>query len=270
MKDIRFISRADDLGSSHSANAAIEKVANAGFIKNISIMACGPAVEAAAERLTHRKDICFGMHTTLNAEWDRAKWGPVLPPKKCRGLVDGDGHFLAHPSMFVHTKPDVDVIMREVSAQLERLHKLGFQIRYIDSHMFPELYVEGLDEAMAEFAAKKGLLDHMYYYPLPPWGLSLHDPMDTISLPDGQYFSVSHPSLDTEEMRMTGNNRTSGTVVAASRAKETALLSDPQICSALQEAGVQGIRYDEAHYDRRLTPAELMQRRYISSDKQCQ
>lgn len=270
MKRIRFISRADDLGSSHSANAAIEKVVNAGFIKNVSIMACGPAVEAAAERLAHRKDICFGMHTTLNAEWDRVKWGPVLSLDEHSGLTDSSGDFLSHPSMFVQTKPDVDVIMREVSAQLERLHKLGFPVRYIDSHMFPELYVDGLDEAIAEFAAKKGLLDHMYYYRLPPWGLSLHNPMDTTQLPDGQYFSVSHPSLDTEEMRMTGNSRTSGAVVAASRAKETVLLSDPKICGALQEAGVQSIRYDEADYGRRLTPAELMQRRSVSSNKKCQ
>lgn len=257
MKSIRFISRADDLGSSHSANAAIEKVVNAGFIKNVSVMACGPTVEAAAELLAHRKDICFGMHATLNAEWDNVKWNPILPPEKCRGLVDNGGHFLARPSMFTQTKPEVNAIMHEVAAQLEQLHKLRFPIRYIDSHMFPEMYVDGLDEAMAEFAAKKGLLDHMYYYRLPPWGLSLHNPMDTIQLPDGQYFSVSHPSLDTEEMRMTGNSSVSGATVAASRARETALLSNSRICRKLQEAGVQGIRYDEACYDRRLTVDDM-------------
>jgi predicted glycoside hydrolase/deacetylase ChbG (UPF0249 family) len=73
MKNIRFITRADDLGGSYSANQAIEQVIDAGFIKNVSIMACGPAVEDAARRLAHRKDVCFGMHTTLNAEWDRVK-----------------------------------------------------------------------------------------------------------------------------------------------------------------------------------------------------
>jgi hypothetical protein len=36
-------------------------------------MACGPAIEEAAELLAHRKDVCFGMHTTLNAEWDKVK-----------------------------------------------------------------------------------------------------------------------------------------------------------------------------------------------------
>lgn len=257
MKSIRFISRADDLGSSHSANLAIEKVINTGFIKNVSVMACGPAIEAAASLLAHRTDICFGMHTTLNAEWDNVKWGPVLPLGKHSGLVDESGHFLAHPSQFIQTKPPVEIIMQEVAAQLERLHKLGFPIRYIDSHMFPEMYVEGLDEAMEEFAKKKGLLDHMYYYRLPPWGLSLGHPGDMTRLPDGQYFSVSHPSLDTEEMCMTGNASVSGAAVAASRARETALLSDKELCCRLQEAGVQGILYDEACFNQRLTVADM-------------
>lgn len=257
MKNIQFISRADDLGSSHSANLAIEKVINTGFIKNVSVMACGPAVEVAASLLAHRTDICFGMHTTLNAEWDNVKWCPVLPLDKRSGLVDENGYFLANPALFTRTKPPVEVIMQEVTAQLERLHKLGFPIRYIDSHMFPEMYVEGLDEAMEEFAAKKGLLDHMYYYRLPPWGLGLGHPEDMTRLPDGQYFSVSHPSLDTEEMRMTGNASVSGAEVAASRARETALLSDKELCCRLRDAGIQGIRYDEACFDQRLTVADM-------------
>ena len=100
MQNIRFITRADDLGSSYSANQAIEQVVDAGFIKNVSIMACAPAIEDAAQRLAHRKDVCFGMHTTLNAEWDRVKWGPVLPSEQCKGLVDQNGCFLPHPTMF--------------------------------------------------------------------------------------------------------------------------------------------------------------------------
>lgn len=258
MKNIRFISRADDLGSSHSANIAIERVINSGFIKNVSVMACGPMVEDAAALLAHRKDICFGMHTTLNAEWDLVKWGPLLPLDEGSGLVDEHGHFLSDPSAFTQTKPPVEIIMQEVSAQLERLHKLGFPIRYIDSHMFPEMYVEGLDQAMEEFAAKKGLLDHMYFYHLPPSGLSISEFDSLTQLPNGQYFMVSHPSLDTEEMRMTGNASVRGRDVAASRARETALLGDAEICRKLLTSGVQGIRYDEAQFDQRLTTADMI------------
>ena len=257
MKNIRFISRSDDLGSSHSANLAIEKVVNAGFIKNVSVMACGPTVEEAASLLAHRREICFGMHTTLNAEWDQVKWGPVLELDGHSGLIDNNGFFLAHPSMFTQTKPPVEVIMREVSAQLDRLHRLGFPIRYIDSHMFPEMYVEGLDEAMEAFSKQKGLIDHMYYYQLPHWGVNLCNAKEIDQLSSGQYFGVSHPSLNTREMCMTGNASVRGEDIATFRARETALLSDAQFLQKLEQAGVQGIRYDEAHFVQRLTATDL-------------
>ena len=256
MKNIRFITRADDLGSSYSANQAIEQVIDAGFIKNVSIMACGPSIEDAAQRLAHRKDVCFGMHTSLNAEWELVKWGPVLPPEKCKGLVDENGYFLPHPAMFEETNPSVEVIMREVDAQLERLHKLGFSISYIDSHMFPERHVEGLSDALGDFAKRKGLLDHMYYYRLPPTGLTLCNVKNTDQLPEGQYLAISHPSLDTQEMRMTGNASESGAHVAAIRAKETKLLTDKAYIDSL---GIQSIRYTEASFDKRLTVTELIQ-----------
>ena len=257
MKNIRFITRSDDVGSSHSANLAISRVLDAGFIKNASLMACGPAIESAAELLAHRKDVCFGMHTTLNAEWDKVKWKPLLPIEKCSGLIDGDGCFLAHPTMFLQTKPPVEIIMQEVDAQLERLHKLGFSVCYIDSHMFPERYVEGLHEAMGDFAKRKGLIDHMYFYNLPPWGLTLCKVTEIDLLPDGQYLGISHPSLDTEEMRLTGNASVCGASVAATRAKETALLSDRNFCRSLEALGMQSIRYDEAAFEKRLTLNEL-------------
>lgn len=280
----QLIARADDLGSSNSANQAIERVVGAGIIRNVSVMACGPFVESAAEMLACRKDICFGMHTTLNAEWDRVKWGPVgspyagmeqgnllagkgresLPARvgQVNPLVDENGYFLPDPSLFLQTKPTVEQIMREVEAQLERLHKLGFDIRYIDSHMFSEACVPGMDEAMEEFARKKGLVDHMYFYHLLPNMRRLLEHAGDMAawlgaVPDGQYFIVVHPSLDTEEMRRTGNAGVSGTDVARSRARETKIFSSPELCMALETAGFESIRYDEATCERRMTVAEL-------------
>ncbi|MFK4165475.1 ChbG/HpnK family deacetylase [Paenibacillus lautus] len=60
----RIITRADDYASSRSANAAIARTVEAGFIKNVSIMAPGPYLAEAAQLLAHRKDICFGFHMT--------------------------------------------------------------------------------------------------------------------------------------------------------------------------------------------------------------
>lgn len=214
-------------------------------------MAPGPDLEHAAELLAGRKNICFGMHTTLNAEWDKVKWKPILPLGKESGLVDENGFFLADPKMFEQTKPHVETIIKELDAQLERLNKLGFDIKYIDSHMFPEMFVEGLDASIEEFAKKKGLADHMYYYVLPPGFAELQkDPSSAVSffrkLPGGQYFIVAHPSLDTEEMRQTGNSQYSGVDIAKGRAAETKIFSTKALRFMLMLAGCGSVRYDEA------------------------
>lgn len=179
--------------------------------------------------------------------------------------MDENGAFLADPSLFQKTMPQVETIMREVAAQLDYLTKLGFDIRYLDSHMFPEMYVKGMDEAMKEFAREKGLVDHMYFYRLPEglsdMGNNADDPASIMKmlekLPGGQYFFVTHPSLDTEEMRMTGNRSISGTEVAKSRARETALFSDPQVCERLRRIGCGSVRYDEAVPGKRKTVEEI-------------
>ena len=71
--------RADDAGSCESANLAIAEAIDAGIVKNVSVMACGPALEHAVSLLKERRDIDIGLHVTLNAEWVKAKWPPVLP-----------------------------------------------------------------------------------------------------------------------------------------------------------------------------------------------
>ena len=124
-------------------------------------------------------------------------------------FVDENGAFLPHPSLFRQTKPSVELIMWEVTAQLERLRTLGFAIRYIDSHMFSELYVDGLDEALEDFAKRNGLLDHMYYYHFLPYGRDLSQFGHQAEFPDGQYFMLIHPAEDSEEMRLTGRLGTS-------------------------------------------------------------
>jgi hypothetical protein len=251
MARVDFIARADDLGNCESTNIAIDSVTRAGFIKNVSVMAPGPAVSHAAELFSNRKDVCFGMHTTLNAEWDNLKWKPILSHDKNCGFIDENGFFLASPAMFAETKPRVEVVMKEVDAQLERLHAFGFDIKYIDSHMLPEIFIEGLDESMEEFARKKGLLDHMYYYALPPGIKQLQeDPSRFIqfflTLPGGQYFIVAHPSLDTEEVRRMGNDNEDGENVAKSRAAETKIFSNKTLRRSLRLIGCSGVRYDEA------------------------
>lgn len=264
MKDVRFVTRADDAGSSHSANLAIARVIRAGFIKNVSVMAPGAYVEEAAAFFAGNKKVCFGMHATLNAEWDRIKWGPVGSCKKDCGLLDERGMFLPDPKLFEQTRPDIEVILSEYDAQLDKLTKAGFPIRYVDSHMIPELWVPGLDEAVEGWAGKKGLLYHMYYYALPPgWERIAKDGSQLVpvlkEMPSGQYFYLAHPALYSEEMLLTGNGGISGEEVAKARDEEARMLSKRPMKWFMRYLGIRPVRYDTAIPGARRKPEELKQ-----------
>lgn len=264
MKDVRFITRADDAGSSHSANRAIASVLRAGFIKNVSIMAPCEFVDEAAELFADKKGICFGMHTTLNAEWDRVKWGPVCAGLENSGLVDVKGMFLPDPKLFMQSTPSIDDILKELDAQLDKLAQAGFDIRYVDSHMLPEMWIPELEDAMDAWAERKGLLYHMYYYALPPgWERVTKEPKQLLpvlrELLSGQYFYLIHPAVYGKEMLLTGNSEISGEQVAKARDAEARMFSMKSMKWLMQLLSIRPIRYDEAKPGRRLCPQELTQ-----------
>jgi len=255
MSKKKLLLRADDLGSSHSANLAIAQAVQNGLIKNVSVMAVGPDLDDAARLLANNDTLCFGMHATLNAEWDKVKWKPLTKITKESGLVDDQGYFLNDPRLFIETKPRLDVILAEFEAQLNLLTQKGFKIRYVDSHMFPEASIEGLSEALSAWIKQKGLIDHVFYYGNPHWqpitGITaIADILQNLSA--GQHFMVVHPSLDTDEMRLTGNQNVSGIVVALARDTETQVMSDKGLPQLFKELDVETIRYDQAEPGERI------------------
>ncbi len=241
--------RADDLGSSHSANLAITRAVGKGLIKNVSVMAVGPALDEAATLLSKSDHLCFGMHATLNAEWDKVKWKPVTSLTQDSGLIDQQGYFLSDPSCFIESKPSLDLILKEFDAQLVLLISKGFKIRYVDSHMLPEAVIEGLDSAMAQWIKDKGLIDHAFYYGNPVFEsvTGLRAFIKTLrKMTSGQHFMVVHPSLDTQEMRQTGNQSVSGTQVAQARQKETTVMSNRLLPLILKRLKIETVSYEQA------------------------
>jgi hypothetical protein len=98
---------------------------------------------AAAHR---QPDDDLGVHLTLNAEHEQYRWGPLtLAPS----LLDGDGGLPRTPSdLWDHA--DVDEVLREGRAQLERATQWGVDVTHLGSHLhalalrpeFFDVYVE--------------------------------------------------------------------------------------------------------------------------------
>ncbi|XID93817.1 ChbG/HpnK family deacetylase [Paenibacillaceae bacterium WGS1546] len=250
-QSITLITRADDCGSSHSANIGIAQTLERGFLKNISLMAPCGYIEEAARMLADRTDVCFGIHATLNAEWDQMKWGPVLPVSQVPSLVDEYGMFWPSPYELALVKPDLDEIMREFDAQLTRLRALGFRISYLDTHMAPEYEIAGLEERLNHWAKREGLLYwNRYCASLKP-AARIEDLIEDMAArlraaPPGQYLYVGHPAVDSPEMRKTGNKDYPGAFVARRRVEEAKLFTDPRILQICREREITPIRYDEA------------------------
>lgn len=245
-----LITRADDCGSFHAANEAILEAAEAGFIKNVSIMACGEYLEEAAEMLSRRKDICFGLHGCINSEWDRVLWGPVAPKEKVSSLIDGRGVFYQTPEELNRHSPALEEIITEYRYQLDHARKVGFEISYMDSHMFPEMHIPGLSEEMSRLMETEGLIDHKWYNRIVPGNdLFISKPHlfeETLSRIEGQYLFIMHPAKDKEEMRMTGNKDISGEAVARARELDYRFLTDQQNAAWCERYKVKLLRYDEA------------------------
>ena len=248
---IRLITRSDDAGSSKGANKAIIEAASYPFVKNISLMATGAYIGEAAEALKDKKHLCFGMHFTMNAEWDRVKWGPVSPKDRVSSLVDGDGFFYPDPAASRSAGARVEDIRREWNSQLDLLTRLGFDVRYADTHMFPELAFEGLNDMMSDWIREKGLVDHRYFYTVLPH-------IDEISkteglfetvvreLADGEYFYLTHPAAATEDMYLTGNKTAPTEDIVGGRQKDMAFVISDHTMEICRKYDVVPIRYDEA------------------------
>lgn len=155
-----LITRADDFGSANAANAAILKALSAGcLVRNVSCMAVGSQIESGAEALAPwASQVDLGLHLTVNAEWDCLKWKPLSPPEAIPALLDEAGNFHQTSLGLERAAPPPEQVLREASAQLDRLTALGLPITYVDGHMFPYLYVPGLEPALRQWCREKGLL----------------------------------------------------------------------------------------------------------------
>ena len=248
---IRLITRGDDCGSNHTANVAIMEACQKGMLRNVSMMIPCAAIEEAAEMFAGEVSICCGLHTTMNAEWDRVKWGPVLPPGKVPSLVDARGHFFRTPPILGENSPRLDEAMAEIQAQLDRGRELGFDFKYVDSHMGFGRAIPGFVAAFDAWCDQEGLLNHSFYQQRLPSFEAKGDPVEQLisrldAAAPGQYLLVGHPAYDTEEMYLLGFEGLAGETIAAEREWQRQWFMDPRVLDYCRKNGVVAVRYDEA------------------------
>lgn len=146
-EDKLLIIHADDLGASHSTNAASITSIEKGFVNSASIMVpCPWFPEIASYARKYAKENDFGIHLTLNSEWSYYKWGPVSPLTEVPSLVDKDGYFHASlDSLLTYGKPrEVEIELRN---QVKKALDMGIDVTHLDAHMYAARRTEGFMRA---------------------------------------------------------------------------------------------------------------------------
>src|SRR6202453_1438809 len=88
-----IIVHGDDVGVTHSVNAATVTALNSGLVNSASIMVPCPWFPEIADYAKAHQDVDFGLHLPLTAERVYYRWGPVAPRDKVPSLVDENGYF---------------------------------------------------------------------------------------------------------------------------------------------------------------------------------
>src|SRR5215470_13454609 len=127
-----IIVHADDLGVTHSVNAASIHALESGGINSASLMVPCPWFPEIADYAKAHPDADFGLHLTLTSERVFYRWGPAAPRDQVPSLVDVNGYF--HHDWPAGTHIDPKDVETEIRAQIVRALAMGVKPTHLDSH----------------------------------------------------------------------------------------------------------------------------------------
>jgi chitin disaccharide deacetylase len=137
-----LIVHADDVGVTHSVNAATIRALDTGFVNSASIMVPCPWFPEIADYAKVHPGLDFGLHLTLTSERVYYRWGPVASRDKVPSLVDENGYF--HHDWTAATKINPKEVELELRAQIDRAYAMGVRPTHLDSHQY-RLFENGKD-----------------------------------------------------------------------------------------------------------------------------
>ncbi len=165
-----LIVHADDVGMTHSVNAATIAALETGFVNSASIMVPCPWFPEIADYAKSHPQTDFGLHLTLTSERIYYRWGPVASKDKIPTLVDENGDF--HHDWNAVTRIDPKEAELELRAQIDRAYAMGIRPTHLDSHQYrlidngKELFQEFLrvahDYKLPAFVARDWFAERPY------------------------------------------------------------------------------------------------------------
>jgi predicted glycoside hydrolase/deacetylase ChbG (UPF0249 family) len=129
-----LIVHADDVGVTHSVNAATIKGLESGLVNSASLMVPCPWFPEIADYAKSHPDADFGLHLTLTSERVYYRWGPVASKEKVPSLVDESGYF--HHDWSATTRINPKEAELELRAQIDRAYAMGIRPTHLDSHQY--------------------------------------------------------------------------------------------------------------------------------------
>lgn len=256
------IIHADDLGMTHSVNAASIKGLESGLVNSASIMVPCPWFPEMADYAKAHPEADLGLHLTLTAERVFYRWGPVAAKDKIPSLVDPNGYF--HLSWDKTTYIQAKEVEIELRAQIERAMAMGVRPTHLDSHQYrlfhtnKELFQSFLrvahDYKLPFFMTRDWFKDYPYLEPsLSPgdlvvehtvtmepsvpaekWGEFYADALK--NLQPGVTVFIIHLAFDNEEMRAATRER--DTWGAAWRQRDFDFFTSAEFKTILQQQNI--------------------------------
>jgi len=165
-----LIVHADDVGVTHSVNAATIKGLESGLVNSASLMVPCPWFPEIADYAKSHPDADLGLHLTLTSERVYYRWGPVASKDKVPSLVDENGYF--HHDWKPTTRINPKEVDLELRAQIDRAYAMGLRPTHLDSHQY-RLFDNGKDlfdvvvriahdYKLPVFVARDWFADHPY------------------------------------------------------------------------------------------------------------
>jgi chitin disaccharide deacetylase len=129
-----LIVHADDVGVTHSVNAATIQALETGLVNSASIMVPCPWFPEIADYAKSHPDADLGLHLTLTSERVYYRWGPVASKDKVSSLVDENGYFQHDWAPTLRINPKEAEL--ELRAQIDRAYAMGLRPTHLDSHQY--------------------------------------------------------------------------------------------------------------------------------------